>query len=98
ASLRVVDSSNAAQLIVQDSGNVGIGTAAPGAKLEVSGATGSTIAAIINNGTSTGNILSLQDNGSAVFTVADGGAVTATSTLAVQGASVTIGSTTQAGT
>ena len=85
---------------------VGVGTTSPGAKLEVSGLTGSTIGAIINNGTSTGDILRLQDNGSSVFTVADGGAITTTSTinsqtisssanftgtLAVNGASVTVG-------
>lgn len=34
------------------------------------------VALTVNNSTSTGNILNLQDNGSNVFTVADGGAVT----------------------
>jgi hypothetical protein len=38
--------------------------------------TGSAVALTVNNSTSTGNILNLQDNGTNVMTVADGGAVT----------------------
>ena len=37
--------------------------------------TGTTKALVVNNGTSTGNIFEAQDNGTAVFTVADGGNV-----------------------
>ena len=66
-------------------GNVGIGTATTTAKLNVGGVTGSTVAVIINNGTSTGDILRLQDNGSSVFTVADGGGITATGSLTITG-------------
>lgn len=40
------------------------------------GISGTNKALIVNNATSTGNILELQDNGSAVFTVADGGQAT----------------------
>lgn len=66
-------------ILQETGGNVGIGTATPTtAKLEVAGVTGTTKGAIINNGTSTGNIFEAQDNGTAVFTVADGGDVTTT--------------------
>ena len=40
-----------------------------------SAVTGTTVPLTVNNGTSTGNILNLQDNGTNVFTVADGGDV-----------------------
>ena len=40
---------------------------------------------VVNNGTSTGNIFEAQDNGTPVFTVADGGVVTATSAIAANG-------------
>jgi hypothetical protein len=39
----------------------------------------------VNNSTSTGNIAVFNDNGSAVFTIADGGAVTATSSISAVG-------------
>ncbi|MCA9333290.1 tail fiber domain-containing protein, partial [Candidatus Saccharibacteria bacterium] len=59
-------------------GNLGVGTASPGARLEVkSQAGGSQVGLIVDNSTSTGNILEVKDNGSAVFTIADGGNVTA---------------------
>lgn len=44
---------------------------------------GTGVPVTINNGTSTGNILNLQDNGSNVFTVADGGTVTASGAIAL---------------
>jgi hypothetical protein len=52
---------------------------------------------VVNNSTSTANIVLIQDNGTPVFTIADGGATTAASTLAVQGASVTVGGASQLG-
>jgi hypothetical protein len=62
-------------------GSIGIGVAAPGARLAVaSQAGGSQVGLIVNNSTSTGNILNLQDNGTNVLTVADGGAVLAKNT------------------
>ncbi len=68
-------------------GNLGVGTTAPGARLEVNSQTGgSQIGFIVDNTTSTGSIFVAKDNSTAVFTIADGGAVTATSSLTVQGA------------
>lgn len=53
-------------------GAIGVGTTTPTAKLHTIGdATGD--AAIINNSTSTGSILKLQDNGSDVFNIRNGG-------------------------
>ncbi len=62
------------KMIIQGStGNVGIGTTTTGARLHVDAVSGTTIGLIVNSGTSTGNILQLQDNGTGVMTVADGG-------------------------
>ena len=61
---------------------IGVGWSAPAAKLSVLGNT-TGVALRVDNSTSTGSILELLDNGSTVFSVADGGAVTATSTLTV---------------
>jgi trimeric autotransporter adhesin len=47
-----------------------------GATTITGGTTGNPDALTVNNSTSTGNILNLQDNGTNVMTVADGGAVT----------------------
>jgi hypothetical protein len=44
----------------------------------------------INNSTSTGDVLELQDNGSAVFTVADGGGITGTGTYTFSGVTTDI--------
>ena len=58
-------------------GNLGVGTSSPGARLEVkSQAGGSQVGLIVDNNTSNGDIFVANDNGSAVFTIADGGAVT----------------------
>lgn len=49
------------------------------AHLNVIGVAGGSVRALlVNNSTSTGNIAEFQDNGTAVFTIADGGGVTAT--------------------
>ncbi len=52
---------------------------------------------VVNNSTSTGSIFVAQDNGSAVFTIADGGAITSTSNMTLQGGTATLGTTSQAG-
>src|SRR3989344_6908653 len=44
---------------------------------------GSTKALVVNNGTSTGNIFEAQDNGTAVFTIADGGNVVLTKSASI---------------
>jgi len=79
-------------------GSVGIGDSTPETKFEVvgtasiSGATtigsggiisGTTKTLVINNGTSTGNIFEAQDNGTAVFTIADGGNVVLTKSASI---------------
>jgi len=74
------ETDNTDQLLISSSrayfnGNIGIGVNVPQARLHVL-ATGTTVATLINNGTSTGDILRLQDNGTNVLTVADGGAAT----------------------
>lgn len=68
---------------VADGGAVAIAAAANTVvPLTVTSANGgSAKTAIINNGTSTGNILEVQDNGTAAVTVADGGSVTFTGVL-----------------
>ncbi len=53
---------------------------------------GSSKALVVNNSTSTGNIFEAQDNGTAVFTIADGGNVTATQDVTV-GSQLAVGST-----
>jgi Carbohydrate binding domain/Kelch motif len=70
--------SGGAPVLVADTLNsrLGVGTFNPSARFEVSGASGSEVSALINNGTSTGNILVLQDGGVPVLTVADGGLLT----------------------
>lgn len=70
-----IKTNDTARIYITAGGNVGIGTTGPGAKLEVAGVTGTTKALIANNGTSTGNIFEAQDNGTPVFTVADGGVI-----------------------
>ncbi len=68
-------------------GNVGIGTDSPSSSLHIIGPTsGSTKGLIVNNGASTGNIFEAQDNGTAVFTVADGGNVSLTNYIGIAGA------------
>ncbi len=75
-------------MAVNNVGNVGIGAASPGARLHVNAVSGTAIGLIVNSGTSTGNILQLQDNGTGVMMVADGGAAlfqnTTNSTTAFQ--------------
>jgi hypothetical protein len=79
AELSVRNSSGVVDFVIQDNGAVGIGTSTPGAKLNVIATSGgSEKALVVNNSTSTGNILELQDNGTTVFTVADGGLVSFT--------------------
>jgi hypothetical protein len=66
-------------LQVTNSGNVGIGVLNPLARLEVTASNGgSQKTLVVNNSTSTGNILEVQDNGTPVFTIADGGLVALT--------------------
>jgi hypothetical protein len=60
-----------------------------GATTITAGTTGNPVALTVNNSTSTGNILVLQDNGGDVLTVADGGNVTSTADLAVNGGDIT---------
>ncbi len=50
--------------------------------------TGSATALTVNNSTSTGNIFVAQDNGTAVFTIADGGASTFTGAVSVNGGAI----------
>ena len=64
------------QFLIRGDGLTGVGHGSPTSKLHVAGVTGTTVAAIINNGTSTGNILNCLDNGTNVVAVADGGATT----------------------
>lgn len=52
--------------------NIGDGNT-PSARLHVRALSGTTKGQIIDSGTSTGNILEVQDNATAVFTIADGG-------------------------
>ncbi len=56
-----------------------------GATTITAGTSGNPVALTVNNSTSTGAILVLQDNGGPVFTVANGGDITATGNLAVEG-------------
>jgi hypothetical protein len=67
---------------VRGDGSVALGptVSAHSAILHVQGLTGTSVGAIINNGTSTGNILSAQDNGTDVLLVADGGATSISAT------------------
>lgn len=62
-------------------GKVGIGTTTPGGIISISG--GTAYPAFLLNQTSTGDLLTLQDGGSTVFTVKDGGGFisTASSTI-----------------
>ena len=53
-----------------------------------------TAALVVNNSTQASSIFVAQDNGGAVFTIADGGNVTTTGTLAVNGDSITADGTT----
>ncbi len=79
AAFSVRDSAGAVKVVVNDQGSVGIGVTAPGSKLHVTATGGgSEKAFIVNNSTSTGNILEIQDNGTPVFTIADGGLVSFT--------------------
>ena len=55
-------------------GNVGIGTSTPSAKLEVYASSTATALTVQQDGT--GNIVEFKDGGTAVFTIADGGDVT----------------------
>ncbi len=66
--------------------NVTVGSSNNLAKLAVDGVTGTTKALVVNNGTSTGNIIEVQDNGTVVLTVADGGATTLRNTANTNGA------------
>ncbi len=68
------------RIVVDSAGTVGIG-AGLGTTI-----TGTAKGLLVNNGTSTGNIFEAQDNGTAVFTVADGGAVTASGTTTLDNA------------
>lgn len=56
--------------IARDTGNTGIGTTSPG-----------TSRLVVDNQSNTGNIFVLQDNGSVVLTVADGGSLTLQNTV-----------------
>ena len=51
---------------------------------------GSANTLVVNNSTSTGNILALQDNGGGVFTVADGGNITGTGSYTFSGVTTDI--------
>ena len=63
-------------LTLEQAGSVGINDPTPGATFKVNSLNNNPVA-VFNNQTNTGDILQLQDNGSSIFTVADGGAVTA---------------------
>jgi parallel beta-helix repeat protein len=94
--LEVQDGATAV-FVVADGGLVGVGTGdtAPSGKLEVKangGGTQKTL--VVNNSTSTGNILEVQDNGTAVLTVADGGNIVATGNISTSGNISTTGSST----
>jgi fibronectin-binding autotransporter adhesin len=79
--------------------NAGTGIAinTVGRNILTGASSGSDTALTVNNSTSTGSIFVAQDNGSAVFTIADGGAVTSTSNMTLQGGTLTLGTTSQAG-
>ncbi|MBI4135086.1 MAG: hypothetical protein HY471_03210 [Candidatus Sungbacteria bacterium] len=61
------------RFVIDGSGKVGVGTTSPGGLLSVSG--GTVYPAFLLNQTSTGDLLTLQDGGTTVFTVKDGGNV-----------------------
>ncbi|HTE58517.1 MAG TPA: carbohydrate binding domain-containing protein [Verrucomicrobiae bacterium] len=78
----------ALNLVTGGAGNIRLAISSTGSTTVTGGSSG--VALTVNNATSTGNILNLQDNGTNVFTVADGGAVTATGNMSIQG-NTTIG-------
>ncbi|MES2970921.1 MAG: right-handed parallel beta-helix repeat-containing protein [Patescibacteria group bacterium] len=68
--------------VLQAANGIGIGILSPTARLHIQAKSGSNQEGlIVNNSTSTGAIFIAQDNGSAVFTIADGGLVTATNNI-----------------
>lgn len=86
-SILIVQDNGSAVLTVADGGSATVApVATSGVALTATAANGGTGKALIgNNGTSTGNIFEAQDNGSAVFTIADGAAITATGKLTFSG-------------
>jgi len=75
STVNIGTATNGTQNINIGSSNAGT-TAVLGATTVTNRTSGAVDTLAINNSTSTGNILVLQDNGSTVFTVADGGTVT----------------------
>ncbi|KKU78013.1 MAG: Serine-rich adhesin, platelet-type, partial [Parcubacteria group bacterium GW2011_GWA2_47_64] len=66
-------SATSTALIVTASGNLGLSTSSPTSRLAIEASTPT--AAFLLNQTGTGNLVTLEDNGTAVFTVIDGGNV-----------------------
>ncbi|HTE21843.1 MAG TPA: hypothetical protein VK674_02275 [Candidatus Limnocylindria bacterium] len=82
----VLGTTDADALNLITNGSTRLAISSTGATTITGGTSGNPVALTVNNSTSTGAILVLQDNGSPVFTVANGGNITATGTLTVQAA------------
>ncbi len=74
-------------LQVASTGNVGVGTTSPGSTRFV-----------VDNQSTTDTIFEAKDAGSAVLSIADGGAVTAANNITIQGGTATLGTSSQGGT